>query len=188
MTSEKWSDIIGTEIGKLQFGWGFAVLLTCLLPPGAFMRTRTAIYRLFGLRLGRGTTMAGTPTIVGFGDLRRRLTIGKRCFVNWPVHFDLSDRITIGDAVSIGHHVLLITATHRIGDERCRAGNLITRPITIEDGAWVGAGAIILPGVTIGHGAIVAAGAVVTKDVGPNRMVGGSPAREIRSLDGTNGL
>jgi len=64
-----------------------------------------------------------------------------------------------------------------------RAANLETAPIVLQDGAWIGAGATILPGVTVGSGSIVAAGAVVTKDVLPNTLVGGVPARHIRDLD-----
>jgi len=56
-------------------------------------------------------------------------------------------------------------------------------PITVEDYAWIGAGSIILPGVTIGTGAVVGAGSVVTKDVAPRMIVGGNPARVLRSVD-----
>ncbi|MCB1356319.1 MAG: hypothetical protein KDK53_07450 [Maritimibacter sp.] len=56
-------------------------------------------------------------------------------------------------------------------------------PITVEDYAWIGAGAIVLPGVTIGTGAVVAAGAVVTRDVAPRSIVAGNPARLLRSVD-----
>ena len=52
----------------------------------------------------------------------------------------------------------------------------------IEDGVWIGAGALVLPGVTIGRGAIVAGGAVVAADVPPNAIVGGVPAKVLRTL------
>ena len=69
----------------------------------------------------------------------------------------------------------VVEATSLEGHER-----LVTAPITICDGVWIGARAIILPGVTIGEGAVVAAGAVVTKDVEPFTVVGGNPAKFIK--------
>ena len=94
------------------------------------------------------------------------------------------DEITIGDCVCIGEDVQLLTGSHSLSSPTF---DLVTRPITIKDNAWVATGAIVLPGVTIGEGAVVAAGAVVTKDVEPWTVVGGNPAkvigkRELRSL------
>ena len=56
------------------------------------------------------------------------------------------------------------------------------KPVHIGKDAWIGAGATILPGVTVGDNAVVAAGAVVTKDVAPNTIVGGNPAKVIREI------
>jgi acetyltransferase-like isoleucine patch superfamily enzyme len=58
--------------------------------------------------------------------------------------------------------------------------------IVIEDDVWLGAGAIITDGVRVGKGAVVAAGAVVTKDVPPQTLVAGIPARPIRDIDGAD--
>ena len=59
---------------------------------------------------------------------------------------------------------------------------LLTKPVVIKRNAWIGAGATVLPGVTVGENAVVAAGAVVSKDVAPNTVVGGVPAKFIKNI------
>ena len=92
-------------------------------------------------------------------------------------------KVIIGNSVLIGPYVRLVSDTHEIGDAKKRAAKNMWLPIEIGDGTWIGAGATVLGGVTIGSGCIVAAGAVVVKDVPPNTVVGGVPARIIRTLD-----
>ena len=83
----------------------------------------------------------------------------------------------------IGPHAKLLSAGHAIdGGDVIIARNHITRAkITVEDGAWIGAGAIVLEGVTIGRGAVVAAGALVRQDVPAGMVAAGMPARLIRA-------
>jgi maltose O-acetyltransferase len=114
------------------------------------------------------------------------LTLGEEVYLNVGYFFDLNDRVTIGDFVGLGHEVMVLTASHRLGDGRRRNGLMTTAPVTIGAGAWIGARAVILPGVTIGNGAVVSAGAVVNADVPPNSLVAGSPAKVIvRRLPGS---
>ncbi|MEZ4714209.1 MAG: acyltransferase [Caldilineaceae bacterium] len=143
---------------------------------------RRIVLQWAGFRIGSGTVFWGTPTITGDANLYKRLVIGQGCWFNLGCFFDLGANITIGNRVAFGHAVMLLTTTHQMGDLARRAGPFYTKPICIEDGAWICARSTILPGVTIGEGAVVAAGAVVTKSVEPNVMVGGIPARPIRTL------
>ena len=78
------------------------------------------------------------------------------------------------------HQVLLMTTSHEIGLSVRRADLAYARPVTIADGARLGARSTILPGVTIGAGAVVAAGALVNKDVLPHTTVAGIPAKIVR--------
>jgi len=90
----------------------------------------------------------------------------------------------IGKNVMIGPEVIFITINHRFNrlDIPMKAqGHFEPKPITIGDDVWIGARAILLPGVIIGKGAIVGAGAVVTKDVPEYTIVGGNPARVVKS-------
>ncbi|MHA6667344.1 acyltransferase [Homoserinimonas sp. A447] len=123
-----------------------------------------------GARILRGCVFGSRLIEISFG-----------AFVNEGVIFDGNDLVKIGRA-AIGPGTRFITSTHEIGPADFRAGILRTGPITVEDGAWIGAGAILLPGVNIGRGSIVAAGSVVTRDVPAHSLHGGIPARLLRQL------
>ena len=88
--------------------------------------------------------------------------------------------ITIEDDVLIGPKVNLITENHSLNPNDRKS--LICKPIVIKRNAWIGAAATILPGVTIGENSVVAAGAVVSKDVPANTIVGGVPAKFIKTI------
>jgi maltose O-acetyltransferase len=152
-----------------------------LLPAGAAGRIRAHIYRLLGVSVGERTLIGGALTLSNQSSVKH-LVIGAGCFINSLVYIDAAAPVRLGDGVSIGHHVVMITSDHAIGPPEFRAGTLTPRPITVGNGAWIAAGVVVLPGVTIGPGAVVAAGAVVTQDVAPHTLVGGVPARLIRRL------
>lgn len=160
----------------------FVQLLATLLPVSVGNRVRAWVLRLAGFRIGHGTIFMGMPVITGPRDLYSRLVIGRACWFNSGVVLDLGAPVTIGDRVAMGHNVMLLTTSHRLGSGARRAAVVYTRPIVIGDGAWLGSRSIILPGITVGAGGVVGAGAVVTRDVAPNTLVGGVPARLIREL------
>ena len=88
--------------------------------------------------------------------------------------------IIIEDNVLIGPKVNLVTENHPL--DPADRKSLVCQSIVVKYNAWIGAAATILPGVTIGENAVVAAGAVVTSDVPPNTVVGGVPAKVIKTL------
>lgn len=106
--------------------------------------------------------------------------MGSYVAVDDEVNLYSAAKITIGTKVAISREAFICTASHDITKPN---RPLVTAPIKIEDGVWIGARAILLPGVTIGEGAVVAAGAVVTKDVAPWTVVGGNPARVIKTRE-----
>ena len=119
-----------------------------------------------------------TPIYINYG---KHIKIGKNVFINFDCIFLALGGITIEDDVLIGPKVSLITENHPLNPHQ-RKG-LIAKPIHIKKNAWIGVNATILPGVTIGKNAVVAAGAVVSKNVPDNTIVGGIPAKMIKTID-----
>ena len=118
-----------------------------------------------------------TPLYINYGNHTK---IGKNVFINFDCIFLDLGGITIEDNVLIAPKVSLLSEGHPISlNER---QSLVPGHIHIKKNAWIGAGATILPGVTIGENAVVAAGAVVSKDVPTNAIVGGVPAKIIKSI------
>ena len=129
---------------------------------------------LFGGRLDASSYLMPPLQV----DFACQMTIGKGVFVNHSLTCMAAGGITIEDGAMIGPNVRIVTDNHDFDNRMV----LRCKPVRIGRRAWIGVGAIILPGVTIGENAVVAAGAVVTKDVAPNTIVGGNPAKFIKSL------
>lgn len=115
-----------------------------------------------------------------YTDFGKNITVGEGVFINSGCRFQDQGGIIIGDNTLIGHNVVLATLNHDF--EPTKRKSMIPKKIKIGKSVWIGANATITPGTTIGDGAIVGAGAVVTKDVPPNTIVAGVPAKEIKRL------
>lgn len=115
-----------------------------------------------------------------YTDCGKNLRIGKRVFINSGCKFQDQGGITIGDDVLVGHNCVIATLNH-VMDTGHRA-DMIPAPVKIGDKVWIGANVTILQGVTIGEGAVIAAGAVVNKDVPARTVVGGIPAKVIKTI------
>lgn len=132
--------------------------------------------------------LTGIKTPDGFGlfppfytDCGKNIHLGKNVFINSSCHFQDQGGIYIGDNVLIGHCVTLATLNHLPSPKE--RGSMIPKAIHIGNDVWIGSNSTILPGVTVGEGAIVAAGSVVTKNVEPNTVVGGVPAKFIKKIE-----
>ncbi|OHT04295.1 putative acetyltransferase [Tritrichomonas foetus] len=114
-------------------------------------------------------------------DYGYNVTIGKDVFINWNVTMLDSTPINIGDETLIGPNVAIYTAMHPISG-KARKGPEYSERVTIGKRCWIGGNAVICPGVTIGDNVTVAAGSVVTEDVPSNCIVGGVPAKVLKTL------
>lgn len=115
-----------------------------------------------------------------YTDFGKNITIGEDVFINACCHFQDHGGITIGDGCQIGHNVVFATLNHGLTPEDRKT--TYPSPIVLGKNVWIGSNATILQGVTIGDNAVVGAGAVVTKDVAPNTVVGGIPAKFIKAI------
>ena len=115
-----------------------------------------------------------------YTDFGKNIHVGEDVFINACCHFQDHGGVTLGDGCQIGHNVVFATLNHGLAPEE--RVSTIPAPIVLGKNVWVGSNATILQGVTIGDNSVIGAGAVVTKDVPANTVVGGVPAKFIKSI------
>ncbi|WP_124038967.1 sugar O-acetyltransferase [Neoactinobaculum massilliense] len=140
-------------------------------------RVRELAPQLFG-SFGAGSTLV--PPI--YFDYGANTTVGENVFINTGTIILDCAPVHIGNEVMIGPRVTITAASHPVHPGTRRSLIEYAKPITIEDGVWIGASATIGPGVTIGENSVVGAGAVVLHDVPANVVVGGVPARVLHEI------
>ena len=135
---------------------------------------RRGYLALFNIRLGGGSCIHRKCKFFHIG----KFLMGRNSVVNFGCYIDNRRGVYIGNNVGIAHNAKIYTLGHNIDDP-----NFGTKgaPVYINDNVFVFSNAIIMPGVTIGEGAIVLSGSVVTKNVEPWTVVGGNPAKVIRT-------
>ncbi|WP_050469442.1 sugar O-acetyltransferase [Herbaspirillum chlorophenolicum] len=156
-----------------------AMTITAMLNRLTFNDTdeiRAVFSDLIGKKVDDGFVLIPPFYTTGGSDL----AIGRNVFINQNCTiYDLGG-VDIGDDVLIGPNVSIITSGHPLEPSQRHAA-VVAKPVRIERNVWIGAGATIIGGVTVGENSVIGAAAVVTRDVPPNTLVGGNPARVIRS-------
>ena len=132
------------------------------------------VKELFAGNIGEGSRVMPPLNLVCANQVK----IGRNVLIMGGCLMMSRGGITIDDDAMIAANAQLISNNHDLHDHAL----LVCKPVHICRNAWIGAGATILPGVTVGENAVVAAGAVVTKDVEANTIVGGNPAKFIKSI------
>jgi acetyltransferase-like isoleucine patch superfamily enzyme len=137
---------------------------------------------LYGCSIGNDTKIGASV------EVQKNATIGSNCKIS--SHTFICEGVTIEDDVFVGHGVMFINDAY---PRATTNGQLQTEadwsvePTVVKKGASIGSNSTVLSKVTIGENAIVGAGSVVTRDVPPNTIVAGNPARVIRAMDGNGG-
>lgn len=125
--------------------------------------------------MGEGSRLLAPVTVVR----AHRVKIGKRVIIMPGCLMMAAGEITIDDDAQIAANVQLIFNNHDLDNRMV----ITCKPVHVGRRAWIGAGATLLPGITVGENSVVGAGSVVTRDVEPNTIVAGNPARVIRRID-----
>lgn len=146
--------------------------------PSETDRRRALMKRMF-LSVGENVWI-NQPITLAVGST---VTIGEGTYINSGLILIDDYSITIGKGCLFGTNVTLCTTGHPIDPEARATGSMYSFPITIGDGAWIGAGAIVLPGVNIGKYAVIGAGSVVTRDVPDYTVAVGNPCRPLRKIN-----
>ena len=135
------------------------------------------LLRRMGCRQVADDMRVFAPLHINYGP---GVSFGRDCFLNFGCTLLALGGITIGDGAFIGPHCVLATEYHP--EDPVHRHELLTKPIAIGRNAWLGANVTVLAGVTVGDNAIVAASSVVTKDVPPDTVVAGVPAKVVRMI------
>jgi acetyltransferase-like isoleucine patch superfamily enzyme len=150
----------------------------------------STLYGEAQIHIGRETLISGWTTLAtGYGPDQttvppRALVIGDRCVIGLRCGIVAHESITIGDDVWFGQDIYVTDSNHGFADLTVPFGRQLGphESVVIGDGTWIGHGAVILPGANIGKSVVVAAGAVVRGDVPDFSVVGGVPAKVLRTL------
>jgi maltose O-acetyltransferase len=179
--SQKLVQVLREELAGLHMRLRLAQLCIGVLPPKAKAHFQASVLRRVGFDIAPNCQFMGMPTLTGSGDLYQRLRIGAGSQIGMGCAFDLEGQIWLGERVTLGHQVLLLTSTHEIGSPQRRAGELVCKDIRIGNDVWIGARSILLPGITVGDGAVIAVGTLVNRSVPPGAYVAGAPVRIVET-------
>lgn len=139
---------------------------------------RVWLLRKFGARIGQGVVIKQFVRV----KFPWRLSIGEHTWIGEGAWIDNLAQVNIGSHCCISQNAYLCTGSH---DWKSNTFDLITKPITIEDQAWVAAGSQVAPGVTIGRAAVLALGAVALADLQPGWIYQGNPAQPVKPRGGS---
>jgi putative colanic acid biosynthesis acetyltransferase WcaF len=149
--------------------WLIVSLFLFRLCPFSFSALKRLMLRSFGGRVGKGVVIKPQVKIT----FPWKLTIGDHVWLGEECWLLNLERIIIGNNVCISQRAFLCTGSH---NHKLSTFDLITKPITVEDGVWLGAGCWVGPGVVVSADSVLTAGSVTTKDLEPNGVYRGNPA------------
>lgn len=153
-------------------------IINNLLKGTRFFKIKNKLLNLGGYRIGENTKIVGPINI----PIKIKLEIGKDCWVGRNFTIDGNGEVLIMNNVDIAPEVLISTGSHKIGDEKRRAGSGEKLSTIIESGCWIGTRALIIEGANISRGSIVGAGAIVNKTYEKNSLIAGQIAYRKKIL------
>ncbi len=147
------------------------IFLKSSIPYPNFLKV--SLLRLFGARVGQGVNIKPCVNI----KYPWFLEIGNNVWLGEEAWIDNKAKVTIGNNVCISQGAYILTNNH---DYKKETFDLIIKPITIEDGVWIGARAMVCPGVTLKSHSVITAGSVISKDAQAYGIYKGAPAERVK--------
>ncbi len=164
------------QVGRSHLVWalwhfiGSPIVRSNLLPVPPL---KAAVLRLFGARIGRSAHIKPGLKV----KFPWYLTVGDYCWIGEDAWIDNLAPVTIGSHVCVSQMAYLCTGNH---DWKTRNLKFTRRPITLNDGCWIGARATVCPGVTVGAASVLAVGSVASRSIPPYEVWAGNPATFVR--------
>lgn len=156
----------GFVVQSLWFFLGLPLLRSSWIPSSGF---RVALLRAFGAKVGKGCVIKPRVRV----KYPWRLRAGNHCWIGEDAWIDNLADVVVGNNVCVSQGVYLCTGNHDWSD---RAFGLVTKSISLSDGAWVAARASLAPGTSVGECGVVGFGSVLTSRVPPFEIYAGNPA------------
>lgn len=153
--------------------WFFVNAIVFQSPAFPFRSPKPMLLRLFGAKVGKGVVIHPNVNI----KFPWKLSIGDHSWIGQRVWLDNLDRLTIGNNVVISQGAMIIQGSH---DYKKVDYPTYSKPVVLENGCWIGAGAMVTLGVTVKSHAVLAAGSVATKDLEAYTIYQGNPAVPVR--------
>lgn len=159
--------------GLIRTIWYFTNLIFINSNYFPFGGVKKNILKLFGAKIGKGVVLSKKVNI----KYPWKLVIKDSAWIGEEVWIDNLDKVVIGKNVCISQGAMLLCGNHNY---KSKTFDLITRPITIEDGAWIGAKSVVCPGVKVNKNAILTVSSIATNDLEENYIYQGNPAARIK--------
>lgn len=160
--------------GKLKQGlWYFTNVLFFINPLNPLSGLKCWLLKCFGAKLGKGIVIKPGVNI----KYPWKLTVGDHCWIGEKVWIDNLARVTLGNHVCLSQGALLLTGNH---DYSKTTFDLMVKEIFLEDGVWIGAGAVVCPGITASTHAVLTVNSVATNNLEAFTVSSGNPAQRIR--------
>ncbi|MBU6323850.1 MAG: WcaF family extracellular polysaccharide biosynthesis acetyltransferase [Bacteroidetes bacterium] len=150
-----------------------ALIINSFLPFGGL---RASLLRLFGARVGTGVVLKPYINI----KYPWNLEIGDHCWIGEQVWIDNLDKVQIGSHVCVSQGAMLLCGNHNY---RISSFDLITGPITLEDGVWIGAKTVVCPGIVCHSHSVLSVGSIATRNLEAYTVYAGIPATAVRKRE-----
>jgi acetyltransferase-like isoleucine patch superfamily enzyme len=173
------------EIGlRKAFKFGYCTVLLIIFKHLVIPQFRSIFLRVIGVKLGKNVILHSITFINCYQNGFKGFQLGNDCFIGDDSLIDLSDQITLANQVTLADRVTILTHTNFGYNDHPLQSYFpaSTQPVIINQGSFIGVNVTIMPGITIGPCAVVEAGSVVTESVAPYTVVGGVPARVLKTI------